>query len=214
MEQRLERLVDGASAAVFGGKMHPVDMAERLIRQADFAETDGPVGPQIPNRWTMRINALDLPEDVDRGQLTAELAATLTSAAQERAWRLSGPVTVDLITAPAVPRGVADCSGTVEPGPLPPWGQLVAVSPPLALDVTDNRNSIGRALDSDVVTNIPEASRRQAVIVRQGNEVTISDAASTNGTFVNGALIGPTPRPLLPGDQVTVGDVDFTFRLL
>ena len=214
MERRLERLVDGATAAVFRGKMHPVDMAERLMRQADFLAYEGPAGLQIPNRWTMRINPLDIPEDVDRAQLGNELAAALAETAQDRAWRLNGPISVGILADAAVPRGLADCAGQSEPGPLPAWGQLVAVAPPIALNVADNRNTLGRSLDSDVVANLPEVSRHQAMIVRRGAEVTISDAQSANGTFVNGEPIDATPHVLVPGDTVTVGDVDFTFRLL
>ncbi len=214
MERRLERLVDGATAAVFRGKMHPVDMAERLVRQADFMALDGPVGPEIPNEWTMLVNPLDVSDDIDLGDLTTELAATVAASARDRGWRLSGPVTVAIEADPDVPRGLADCTGRSVPGPLPPWGQLVATSPPLALDIGDNRNVIGRALDSDVIANIPEMSRHQAVIVREGDTVTISDSGSANGTYVNGRLIGMTPHPILPGDSVTMGDIDFTFRLL
>ncbi len=214
MERRLERLVDGASAAVFRGRMHPVDMADRLIRQADFVATDGPIGPQIPNHWVVRINPLDFPDNVNKNHLGAELAAALSSSAQERAWRLGGPVAVEVETDPGVPRGVADCSGSEEPGPLPAWAQLISASPPLALDISDNRTALGRALESDVVVNIPEVSRHQAIVVRKGTEVSVYDARSTNGTFVNGERIGHAPHPLVPGDEVTMGDVDFTFRLL
>ena len=214
MERRLERLVDGATAAVFRGKMHPVDMAERLVRQADFLTYEGPAGPQIPNRWTMRINPLDIPDGIDQAELSDELAAALAATAQDRAWRLTGPISIDVVTDGDVPRGLTDCTGESEPGPLPSWGQLVAASPPIALDIADNRNTVGRALDSDVVANIPEVSRQQAVIIRHGSEVTISDAASANGTFVNGMPIDAAPRRLVPGDTVRIGDVDFTFRLL
>lgn len=214
IEDRLERLVDGATAAVFRGKMHPVDMAERLIRQADFLAYEGPAGPQIPNRWVMRVNPADLPDGVDRRQLADELASALGETAQERAWRLTGPISIDLVTDDEVPRGLTDCTGESESGSLPSWGQLVAVSPPLALDLSDNRNTVGRALDSDVVANLPEVSRHQAVIVREGSTVVISDASSANGTFVNGHRVDDSPRPLVPGDTVRMGTVDFTFRLL
>ncbi|GMQ84597.1 MAG: DUF3662 and FHA domain-containing protein [Acidimicrobiia bacterium] len=214
MERRLERLVDGATAAVFRGKMHPVDMADRLIRHADFVEYEGDAGPQIPNAWEMRVNTLDIPDGIDHQELAAELAMAVAATARERAWKLAGPIAVEIIADPEVPRGLADCSGESHPGPLPAWGQLISTSPPMALDIADNRNIIGRALDSDVVANIPEVSRRHAVIVRHGSDVTIADAASVNGTFVNGFLIGPETTAIVPGDTITMGDIDFTFRLL
>ena len=52
------------------------------------------------------------------------------------------------------------------------------------------------------------------MIVREGSEITISDAASANGTYVNGMPIDVAPRTLVPGDTIRIGDVDFTFRLL
>jgi len=214
MERRLERLVDGATAAVFRGKMHPIDMAERLVRQADFVAHDGPAGPEIPNQWKVCINPLDIPDGVNQADLADELSAALADTARDRAWRLTGPISVDIVHDRDVPRGLTDCSGQSVPGALPAWGQLIATTPPLALAIADNRNTIGRALESDVVANIPEVSRHQALIVRRGGEVTISDAGSANGTFVNGESIGTEPHALVPGDIVTIGDVEFTFRLL
>ncbi len=214
MERRLERLVDGASAAVFRGKMHPVDMADRLIRQADFVVTQGEAGPEIPNRWLLRINPSDLPPEIDPKDLDQELAEAVSEFATDRGWRINGPVIVEVVSDAAVPRGLTDCSGASEPGPIDPWGQLVSASPPLVVAISDNRSILGRAMESDVVVPVPELSRRQALIVRADQAVTISDLSSANGTYVNGALIGSDPFPLVPGDTVTMGDIDFVFRTL
>jgi len=214
MERRLERLVDGATAAVFRGTMHPVDMADRLLRQADFVMTDSKNGPEIPNRWIIGIHPSDLPPDIDMAGLGSELAYTMTQFAADRGWRINGPITVVVTTDVAVPRGLADCSGSTEPGTIEPWAQLVSTSPPLVGKIADNRSVVGRAMESDVVIPVPELSRRQAMVVRDNQGTTISDLSSANGTFVNGTLIGPDPHPLVPGDTVTMGDIDFTFRRL
>ncbi len=214
MERRLERLVDGASAAVFRGKMHPVDMADRLLRQADFVVAQGESGPEIPNRWTLGINSSDLPPEIDHEELEQELTHAVAEFAADRGWRINGPIAVEVITDTAVPRGLTDCSGTTEPGPIEPWGQLVASSPPLVIEISDNRSVLGRAMESDVVVSVPELSRRQAIVVRTGGTVTITDLSSANGTHVNGALIGVDSFPLVPGDTVTMGDIDFVFRPL
>ncbi|MEA2009960.1 MAG: FhaA domain-containing protein [Actinomycetota bacterium] len=214
MERRLERLVDGASAAVFRGKMHPVDMADRLLRQADFVVAQGESGPEIPNIWTLRINPSDLPPEIDHEELERELTHAVADFAVDHGWRINGPVGVEVISDTAVPRGLTDCSGVTEPGPIPPWSQLVAASPPLVVEISDNRSILGRATESDVVVSVPELSRRQAIIVRAEQAVTIADLSSANGTHVNGALIGADPFPLVPGDTVTMGDIDFVFRSL
>ena len=214
MERRLERLVDGASAAVFRGKMHPVDMADRLIRQADFVVTQGDAGPEIPNRWVLRINPADLPPEIDQQDLDQELTRAVDEFAADRGWKINGPVVVDVVSDAAVPRGLTDCSGASEPGRIDPWSQLVATSPPLVVEISDNRSILGRALESDVVVSVPELSRRQAIIVRSDQAASIADLSSANGTLVNGALIGTDPFPLVPGDTVTMGDIDFIFRPL
>ncbi|MEN8234048.1 MAG: FhaA domain-containing protein [Actinomycetota bacterium] len=212
VERRLERLVDGATAAVFRGTMHPVDIADRLVRQADFVVEDGDSGPFIPNEWTVKIHASDLPPGVSTPTLETELARALADLAAQRAWKTNGPVSVEIEPDDAVPKGLTDCSGTTAPGDLEPWAQLVSASPPLVIEIGDNRAVLGRALECDAVIAVPELSRRQALIARADHETTIVDLSSVNGTFVNGDRISTDPHPLMPGDTVTMGDIDFIFR--
>ena len=87
LERRLEKLADGLSAAVFRGRMHPVDLANRLVRQADLMVDDGPAGPEIPNRFSVSVNEGDIEPTIDLGDLTAELDRTLYQTAAERGWR-------------------------------------------------------------------------------------------------------------------------------
>lgn len=65
--------------------------------------------------------------------------------------------------------------------------------------------TLGRDPSNDIVIGDPQVSRHHARIRRQGNVVTIEDAGSTNGTFVNGMrLIGP--HALADGDAISLGD--------
>ena len=80
--------------------------------------------------------------------------------------------------------------------------------------MSDNRSIIGRAIEGDIVISVPELSRRQAIIIRTGQEATIADLSSANGTYVNTERIGTDPHPLVPGDTVTMGDINFVFRRL
>ncbi|NJR32893.1 MAG: DUF3662 domain-containing protein [Chamaesiphon sp. CSU_1_12] len=52
LEHRLEQLVDGLSAAIFRGGIHPVDLAGRVVRQADLSAFEGELGQEIPNDYT------------------------------------------------------------------------------------------------------------------------------------------------------------------
>lgn len=212
LERRLERLVDGATAAVFRGRMHPVDMADHLVRQVDFMQEEGAAGPAIPNRLVFRVNPADLDPGIDRKQLGRELAAAVDATAAERGWKVSGPITVVVTTDESVPRGLCDCDGETQRGPREPWARLVSRRPDLSLAVADNRNVVGRALESDIVLSVAEVSRRHALIVRRGNDVLLSDLGSANGTALNGTRLGVAPERIVPGDRIRFGDTELSFR--
>ena len=212
LERRLERLVDGASAAVFRGRMHPVDIADRVVRHLDFSQVDSGDGPEIPNDLTVLINPNDLDPELDVDDLAAELTNAVTYTAAERGWRLGGPVSVTIEQNRRVPRGVIDCTGRRSSGRLEPWGYLVADDRETVYDLADNRILLGRGLDNDIVVSVPEVSRRHAVIVRDHTGVHLQDLGSSNGTFVNGQAISDSDISLHPGDQIVLGGTSFSIR--
>jgi hypothetical protein len=55
-----------------------------------------------------------------------------------------------------------------------------------------------------LVVNDPEASRRHASLIPEGQSINVEDLGSTNGTFVNGEkLVGA--RVVVPGDRLRIG---------
>ena len=71
------------------------------------------------------------------------------------------------------------------------------------------RLTIGRDPRSDLFLNDVTVSRRHAVVVRSGDEVSVEDAGSLNGTYVNGVCVD---RALLSsGDVVQVGMFQMVF---
>jgi DNA-binding NtrC family response regulator len=66
--------------------------------------------------------------------------------------------------------------------------------------------TVGRAKDATIVVDSDRVSRIHARITRRGNDVTIEDAGSRNGTWVNGGAISG-PRALRSGDEIVVGPV-------
>ena len=213
-EKRLERLVDGISAAVFRGRLHPVDLANRLIRHADLIVEDGPAGPEIPNVFVMTVNRNELDEEVQLHALERELTATLRATASDRGWRTGGPISVELRM---VDRAVGDSVAyetTRSRGTLPPWGQLVEADGGRSFEIADNRALIGRSPETDVTLADAEVSRHHAVLFREGETVWVADVGSSNGTTRNGTQVRSKPVPLVPGDVLTFGPATFTFRLL
>ena len=74
-----------------------------------------------------------------------------------------------------------------------------------------NASTIGRALESDIVITSRRVSREHARVLRQGRRVILTDAGSTNGTFLNDERV-LSPLDLRDGDRVAIGDVLLVFH--
>jgi len=214
LERRLEKLVDGASASVFRGSMHPIDIASRLVRQVEFLSTETVVGTEVPNDLIVHMNSSDIDESVDRDELIEELINVVTETAIERGWRLVGPVRIQIVTSGSVPRGILEAEGMSRVASTPPWGQLIADDGSAVLAISINRTLIGRSLDCDIRVANHEVSRHHVIIFREDRSTMITDLGSANGTFVNGVRLAEEPAPISAGDTVALGNFSFTYRPL
>ncbi len=214
LERRLEKLADGASASVFRGTMHPIAIATRLVRQLEFLAIESPAGIQVPNDLVVAMNAGDLDASIDRGALVTELEHAITQTSIERSWRLTGRVSVHIRTDGSTPRGIVECTGAFLATPLEPWAQLIADDGSAVLPIAYNRTLIGRELDCDVRIANQEVSRYHAVLFRDADRAYLSDLGSSNGSFVNGQRASGEPLPVVAGDNVLLGDLSFTYRMI
>jgi hypothetical protein len=71
--------------------------------------------------------------------------------------------------------------------------------------------TVGRAGDNDIPLEDDFASARHARIEPRRDGVWVSDAGSTNGTYVNGAKLSKAHR-LKPGDVIRVGNTDLRYE--
>src|SRR5579859_687973 len=70
--------------------------------------------------------------------------------------------------------------------------------------------TFGRGEENDIVLTTAAASRHHAEVRREAGGYVLYDRGSTDGTWVNGVAV--TARPLVSGDQVTIGDEIFRFE--
>jgi len=73
-----------------------------------------------------------------------------------------------------------------------------------SFSLIDGENSIGRQMDNHIVLTASKVSKRHCALLVTNDDVFLRDEGSTNGTFVNGALV--KKQALKPGDKVSVGD--------
>ena len=92
---------------------------------------------------------------------------------------------------------------SVEKGPKELRGGSIVVRGPVI---------VGRSPNADIVIGAGYVSARHARFSLMGQNLFVEDLGSTNGTAVNGALIG-APTSLNNNDVVNVGDVAIRVRL-
>jgi len=82
---------------------------------------------------------------------------------------------------------------------------------PMEYPLQDRAVFVGRTDDNDIVLNDSSVSRRHAKIVKAGEEYSLSDLGSHNGTVLNGTFV--QNAPLHDGDQIKIGGYRLTFYL-
>lgn len=75
----------------------------------------------------------------------------------------------------------------------------------------EDRITIGRAVECQIVITSRRVSREHARLERQGRHVILVDLGSTNGTFLNDER-ALAPAELREGDQISIGAVVLTFH--
>ena len=76
--------------------------------------------------------------------------------------------------------------------------------------VDRNNLTIGRTSENDIHLKSASVSRRHARIVKEDGKPKIIDCGSKNGVFVNAFRV--EEQELQDGDQITIGNVELTFK--
>ena len=192
--------------------MHPVELGNRLEREADLAVYQTEVGPAVPNLYRVQVGG-ELPETQALQELQTELAKVLEETATERGWRLEGPVTVTLRRSPGLTKGKVDVSAEVEPGSRTPWAVLEpSEETGNPIEVRRNRSLLGRSVDVDCHLGDDSVSRRHALLWQEAGATWVTDLGSSNGTFVNGTRISGATE-VEDGTVVAFGTDTYVLRL-
>lgn len=208
VERRLERMLDGMAGRVFSGRVHPTEIAQRMVREADLAALEHPTGPMVPNRFIVTLHPDDL--DLPPASLSRVLAEAFESHAANEGWRLPGPTYVNVKIDSDLSPGTIDTDLEVRKGARHPWGRLTGQQ---VLDLSNNRMWLGRGSDCDVVLPYEQVSRRHAEIVRRHGSVWLRDLGSANGTRLDGASVGNDPVEFRPGSMVVFADRKYRLEI-
>ena len=224
-ERRLEGLVEGTFARVFGGVVQPVEVATALQREAaDKKAIVGQGRVLVPNAYVVELGEHDHARMTEYDEaLRAELASMVREHAEEQGWSFVGQVGVSFEQVEELDTGVfrvrsavvADppktsapqTSGVGRPRLVLPAG---SGTPERTVLLTSAVTVIGRGAEADVRLHDTGVSRAHLELRLEGDDVRLADLRSTNGTLVNGRKVSSTL--LVDGDRIEVGATPMVFK--
>ncbi len=228
-EKRLEKIFEGPFKKLFKGGVQPLEIARRLMREADDGRMMSLNEILAPNYYQVYLS----PADYERmagyfERLAAEMEGMIIKYASEKGYHLitrpqlkfeqnddlrEGEFTVVAAVDKPVTEGTAEAPAGHGSGEE--VGTLALLSGEAAGSnyyLEGNKTSIGRSDDNDLALRDPRASRFHAEIERSDEGYILRDRASTNGTIVGGRRV--RERLLEDGDIITMGETEMKFRLI
>ena len=219
-ERRLEGLVEGAFARVFGGVVQPVEVAAALQREAaDKKQIVGQGRVLVPNAFVVELGVTDLERFSEWDEpLRAELATMVQEHARDQGWSFVGDVDVQF-ERQELDTGVFRVrSSVVARSDVPDHRTEGIGRPRLVLQTSPERvvlltrpvTVVGRGADADVRLADTGVSRSHAELRLDGGTVRVVDLQSTNGTLLNGRRV--RIATLSDGDRLDMGATTMVYR--
>jgi hypothetical protein len=214
-EKRLEGMVEGAFAKVFKGVVHPVELLNAMQREADAQKSALPGGRiVVPNRYVVELSPADHARLAPyAAALARELAQSHAEYLGEQGWAVYGDVIVEVSVRETLDTGSFLVVAGVHTG-----GTFEGQGSGARLLTEDGRNYplgigstvIGRGEQATFRLADVGASRQHAKIDYDGQQVTLTDLGSANGTTVNGRKVNTAA--LKPGDVIQISSTRLQFR--
>lgn len=241
VERRIENVFDGVFSRAFRSGIKPLQIGRRLLQVVDAERHVDAQGRRVvPNSYLVQLSPADREGFADlEPALHQELTIALREYVSQEGYHVDGKPRVAFHTNPDLKKGrfeiearhvdqgsptPAAAEPTTPDAPAPATPTLTVVHdafdrPPAVLtlpggqrvEIREGHYVMGRSLDSDVVVNDSNVSRRHAEFVCAAGEVVVRDLGSTNGTKVNGVTV-TGEQILRHGDVIGLGAVTITFE--
>jgi hypothetical protein len=212
-ERGLERMVDGVFGRAFRSNLKPVELGRRLLREMDdHRNVDVKGRTVVPNAFTFRISRADNEQLVDVHEaLVSELCDAAREYARDEGYWFLGPVKVAVEVNDQLRPGRFELVSQMQQAAGGAGAGSLVLNDGTRIPLASKPVVIGRHPDSDIVLNDANVSRRHAEVRAAGQGFAISDLQSTNGTRVNGLVVG-LDHPLANGDVITIGSARIRFE--
>lgn len=228
-ENHIQNLIEGGFARIFGGRLHPHDVALQLFRaMEDHLEVADNTVLYVPDLYRVEIGMDDyaaiLKSEPDFDQ---RLAREIVAMARDLGYVLSHFPRVQLKEDPSLDLGECRVTashsaaqlGTTQSLSVPsgPINASLVAQPRAALIMDEDRRieidrpvlNIGRQRSNHIILDNPDVSRQHAQIrLRHGRHILI-DLNSSAGTRLNGLPIQESV--LQSGDVIGLGAINLAY---
>jgi len=229
-ESLAEQWVEGTFARLFGGHIHPLEVATHVARAMEDACSQAADGtPLAPTHYRIDLHPQDL--DALRARHPApeeELARYVEELARQAGMVLPVPPIIVLQPMPDLPphtvrvqafqeptegddeSATRQMSGEIPTPPeLPPGRCFLIIGGQRHVPLTAPTVNIGRALDNDIIIEHPHVSRHHAQLRRRYGRYVLYDLGSSGGTLVNGYPVQECV--LRSGDVISLADYEVIY---
>jgi hypothetical protein len=174
------------------------------VKELDAGRTVGVHGVVAPNHFTVALPPADYERfETFRDALARELADAAREHARDEDYHFVGPVEVELTEDPQRRQGDLAVQATIMQGEGG-WSASLVLPDGRRITLANETAVIGRLPDCAVPLSDPQVSRNHAEIRRGPDGFRVVDLGSTNGTSVNGTIVGE--QLLRDGDEIGVGN--------
>ncbi|MCS7177794.1 MAG: FHA domain-containing protein [Anaerolineae bacterium] len=229
-EALAEQWVEGTFARLFGGHIHPLEVAHHIARAMEDACLQATNGTLLaPTRYQIDLHPHDLDALRSRHPAPeAELARYVEDLARQAGMILRATPTIMLNPLPDLPLHSVRVQAFQEPAnnedtsvtsqmegeiPLPSEPSFrycfLIVGGQRHISLTAPTVNIGRALDNDIIIEHPRVSRHHAQLRRRYGRYVIYDLGSSGGTLVNGYPVQECV--LRSGDVISLADFEIIY---
>lgn len=229
-EALAEQWVEGTFARLFGGHIHPLEVAHHVARAMEDACSQTADGTLLaPTHYRIDLH----PQDLDALRIRhpapeEELARSVEDLARQAGMVLPTAPSIVLNPLPDLPPHTVRVHALQEPAesenerathqmngevPLPsepsPVHCFLLIGGTRYVSLTAPTVNIGRALDNDVIIEHPRVSRHHAQLRRRYGRYVIYDLESSGGTLVNGYPVQECV--LRSGDIISLADFEIVY---
>jgi hypothetical protein len=225
LESLVQRLVEGSFSRLFGGRLQPLDVANRLAHAVEDSYLEG--------RPADCYHVFLHPDDY---QALWQENPRLLEELNDYLGNLVGELQLPLSTVPCIALFEDDSIKRQQPVVKPQYQEsreseatqvrergrddyaTMALRTVDAFLIVDGRRhvpldrpflTIGRRADNDIVVDAPTVSRQHAQLRWRYGRFVLYDLGSRGGTVVNGQQV--TESVLQPGDIITLSDVSLIY---